>query len=117
MKIKKINPQRLTFLQIAVIVYTLAGVCGRLAGNYSFLSAGFILWFGLEFVVLGVYAILWQQIIKRVDLSIAYVNRSLAIVWSMLWAFLIFDESISDSNIIGVIIIVIGTLIVNSDNE
>lgn len=113
---KKLSLQMAIFLQAAVIIYTLAGVCGRFAGNHQFLSLGFILWFGCEFLILGVYAILWQQIIKRVDLSVAYVNRSLALIWSLLWAFLIFREEIRLSNIIGVIIIVIGTLIVNSDN-
>ncbi len=113
---KNLNPQMALFLQGAVIIYTLAGVCGKLASNHPMFSLGFILWFGCEFLVLGVYAILWQQIIKRVDLSIAYVNRSMAIIYSMLWAFLIFSEKIRPQNIIGVIIIVLGTLIVNSDN-
>ncbi len=116
MKQKKITVKMALILQAVVMIYTLAGVCAKNAGNYQFLSIGFIIWFGLEFLVLGVYAILWQQIIKRVDLSIAYTNRSLAIIWSMLWAFLFFKENIRPQNIIGVIIIVIGTLIVNSDN-
>ncbi len=115
---KKISLTMALFLQFAVIIYSFAGVCGKYAGNYEFLSLGFILWFGCEFLVLGIYAVLWQQIIKRVDLSVAYVNRSLALVWSMVWAFLLFrnESTISTANIIGVIIIVIGTLIVNSDN-
>lgn len=115
---KKLSLPMALFLQGAVIIYTLAGVCGKFAGNYDFLSLGFIIWFGCEFLVLGIYAVLWQQIIKRVDLSVAYVNRSLALVWSMVWAFLIFrsESTISLSNIIGVVIIVLGTLIVNSDN-
>jgi len=45
------------------------------------------------------YAIFWQQIIKRVDLSVAYANRSIAILWSMIWAALIFGEHISVQNI------------------
>lgn len=116
MSVKKISPQMALFLQGAVIIYTFAGVCGKLASNHQMLSFGFIGWFACEFLVLGVYAILWQQIIKRVDLSIAYVNRSLAIVWSMVWAVLFFGEEIVLKHIIGVIIIVAGTLIVNSDN-
>ena len=115
---KKISLPMALFLQFAVIIYTLAGVCGKFASNYDFFSLGWILWFGGEFAVLGIYAILWQQIIKRVDLSVAYVNRSLALVWSMVWAFLLFrsESTVSLSNIIGVLIIVSGTLIVNSDN-
>ncbi len=115
---KKLSLKMILFLQIAVIIYTFAGVFGKFAGQHQFLSLGFIFWFGCEFLVLGIYAVLWQQIIKRVDLSVAYVNRSLALVWSMLWAFLFFteDSQITASNLIGVAIIIIGTMIVNSDN-
>ena len=60
---------------------------GRQIGiGLSVLSPGFILWYGLEILILGIYAILWQQIIKRFDLSVAYANRSIALLWSMLWA-------------------------------
>ena len=64
---------------------------------------------------LCVYAILWQQIIKRVDLSIAYANRSIALLWSMLWAVLFFHETVTLKNIIGVIFVITGTMIVNRD--
>lgn len=62
---------------------------------------------------LGIYAIIWQQIIKRVDISIAYANKATNIFWSMMLASLFFKEQISIKNIIGVIIIFIGVLVVN----
>lgn len=115
---KKLSIKMLLLLQAVVVIYTFAGVCGKFAGNYPLLSLEFIFWFGGEVLILGIYAVLWQQIIKRVDLSIAYANRSIALIWSMLWAYLIFhDTEIGWQNIIGVIIIVIGTMIVNSDHE
>ena len=63
------------------------------------------------------YAILWQQIIKRFDLSVAYANRSIALLWSMIWAIILFHEKLTALNIIGAVIIIIGTMIVNGDRH
>ena len=104
----------LLILQIAVCLYTVSGIAAKLASNHDFLSMGFILCYGMEIVVLGIYAVIWQQIIKRVDISIAYANRSTAIFWSMLWASILFQERITWQNFIGVILIFIGTWVVNS---
>lgn len=106
----------LLILQGAVCLYTLSGIAAKLASNYDFLSLGFILCYGAEIAVLGVYAIIWQQIIKRVDISVAYANRALAIFWSMLWAFLLFKEQITLQNLLGVSLIFIGTWVVNSSD-
>ncbi len=108
--------QMLLFLQGAVCLYTLSGICAKFSSNYEFLSLGFIACYGLEILVLGIYALIWQQIIKRVDISVAYANRSLAIFWSMLWAGLLFHEQITIQNILGVVLIFIGTWVVNSSD-
>lgn len=115
-KTKKITVKQIVSLQAIVLIYTMSGIFSKLAAGQEFLSVGFIAFYGAEICVLGVYALLWQQIIKRVDLSIAYANRAMALIWSMLWAFLFFKNDITLQNIIGVIIVVIGTMIVNSDN-
>ena len=105
----------LIFLQFAVFLYALSGVAGKFASNYEFLSLGFVVCYGLEIIILGVYAIIWQQLIKKLDLSIAYTNKATAIFWSMVLSYLIFKERITVNNIIGVIIIFIGILMVNRD--
>ena len=103
-------------LQAAVCLYTISGIAAKLASNYAFLSTGFVLCYGAEIAVLGIYAIIWQQIIKRVDISIAYANRAMAIFWSMLWAFLLFKEQITVQNLVGVALIFVGTWVVNSSD-
>ncbi len=136
-KEKKLTLKLLIFLQAAVCIYTFSGIAAKFASRYE-LSAfftflkllfseglnkeiftmenlGFVVCYGCELLVLGVYAILWQQIIKRIDISTAYANRALAIFWSTLWAVLFFKESISLFNIIGIVIIVVGTWMVNKD--
>lgn len=107
----------LILLQLVIMVYTMSSVVAKFAAGYKFLSAGFIICYGIEICILGMYAIFWQQIIKRVDLSVAYANRSIAILWSMIWAALIFGEHISVQNIIGVILVIAGTMIVNKEGK
>ena len=115
-KNKRTSLKMLVIIQLAVCLYTVSGIAAKLASNYEFLSLGFILCYGLEIAVLGIYAIIWQQIIKRVDISIAYANRALAIFWSMLWAFLLFREQITVQNLLGVALIFIGTWVVDSSD-
>lgn len=112
---RRIGMGVLILLQAIVAVYTMSGVAAKFASQHEFLSVGFVLLYGIEIAILGVYAVLWQQIIKRIDLSVAYANRSLAILWSMIWAVFFFQETVSIKNIIGVVIVIIGTIIVNKD--
>lgn len=114
-KLTKAGIVNLILLQAIIVIYTLSGVVGKFASEYVFLSLKFILFYGLEILILGIYAILWQQIIKRFDLSIAYANRAIALLWSMVWAILFFGETITLKNMIGVIIVIAGTIIVNSE--
>ncbi len=102
-------------IQGAVCLYTLSGVAAKFASQYPFLSLGFCLCYGTEILILGIYAVLWQQIIKRVDISVAYANRALAIFWSMLWAALLFHETITLQNLLGVGLILAGTWMVNQN--
>ena len=112
---RKLSIRDILLLQIIVVIYTLSGVAGKFASGYGFLSPGFILCYGIEILILGVYAVLWQQIIKRFDLSIAYANRSIALLWSMIWAVLLFHERVTVKNLIGVAIVIAGTMIVNGE--
>ena len=105
---KKLTLLSVLAIQGAVIVYTGSGICSKMAGY---------LWLFLEVVCLGVYAVLWQQIIKRFDLSIAYCNRAFAVCWSFLWGVLLFGEHVKPLNIVGIVIVLAGILLVNQDAE
>ncbi len=105
------------FIQSAVAIYSFSGVASKLASQHPFLSPPFILYYGLEIACLGIYAIVWQQIVKRFDLSVAYVNRSLSLLWSLLWSVLLFRESITPFNLIGLVIIISGVILVNTSQE
>lgn len=114
---KKISPKLILALQLVVMLYTLSSVAAKMASGQAFLSQPFIVYYGVEILILGFYAIAWQQIIKRCDLSVAYANRSMAILWSLVWTVIFFHEALTVKNIIGVLIVFAGTMIVNSDGE
>lgn len=110
---KKIGIVDILQLQSAVIIYSLSTVAANLASKNAFLSLRYILFFGLEFVILGIYAIVWQQMIKKFQLSVAYANKALTLMWSMLWNFVIFSQGITPFKVVGVLLVVVGVIIMN----
>ena len=116
-KDKKKFIKNIIILQVIILIYTLSTVTAKFASNEEFLSLKFILFYVLEIFILGVYAILWQQIIKKFEISVAYANRAMSLLWSIVWAIVFFEEQITLKNVIGVIIVIAGTIIVNSEDE
>ena len=112
---KSLSLRTLLPLQGAVILYSCASLAAKLASAHPFLSAPFVLWLGAEFLILGIYAVCWQQIIKKVDISVAYANRAAAIVWTSIWAALLFHEHISLQNVLGIGILFAGIWMVHRD--
>lgn len=104
-------------LQAVVVIYTLASIFAKLASGEHFLGVKFLLFTGLELVVLFVYALLWQQVIKRTELSVAYANREMYLLWSLLWAVLFFHNKITVTNVIGCILVIAGTLVINGEER
>ncbi len=103
----------LVMLELSVVVYSLSTVAANMASKQEFLSFKYILFFGLDFCILGVYAILWQQVIKKFQLSIAYANKAVTLLWSMLWNFLIFSQGITPWKVAGVLMVMAGVVVMN----
>lgn len=112
MKIKNI-----ILLQLIVIIYTINGVIAKLSSGAELMSLKFIGFYVAIVAVLGIYAILWQQMIKRFELSIAYANRAMALLWSALWAAIFFHERLTVKNYIGIALVIAGTFVVNLDTK
>ena len=62
-------------------IYTTSGVFSKLASQQEFLSPGYIALLACTVGVLGIYAVLWQQIIKRMDVSLAYMFKGTGVVF------------------------------------
>lgn len=111
---RRIKLTDILLLQSAVIVYSLSTVAANLASKYDFLSMGYILFFSLEFLILAAYALIWQQMIKKFQLSVAYANKAMTLMWSMLWNFIIFSQGITPFKVVGVLLVVVGVVIMNT---
>lgn len=107
--------KNILLLQAVVIIYSISSVMAKFASIYSSNTVLFLLFFGLEFVLLAVYAVLWQQMIKKFELSVAYTNRAMAILWSMIWAVIFFHDEITVQNICGVLLVLAGIVVINTD--
>lgn len=64
--------------------------------------------------VLGIYAVLWQMILKRVPLSVAYPFRSLGVVYGLAIAGFAFHEPITWQNLLGGAIVMFGLFIMTT---
>ena len=70
---------------------------------------------GLEVVCLGVYAIIWQQVLKDFSLVTAMASKGVVVIINLIWSVLLFGETVTLYNIIGAVIIIFGIWMVSSD--
>ena len=116
---KKVALKDILLLQLAVGIYSINTVIGGFVGNSlnenGVMSVKTIGLLFFEVVVLGVYAILWQQLIGKFQLSIAYANKAMTLLWSLMWSIVLFHEDVTVYKIIGVIMVMAGTIILNTD--
>lgn len=101
----------LVALHVMLAVYSLSSVCAKLASGFEFLSLGFVACYGGMIALLGVYAIGWQQVIKRLPLTYAYANKAVTIVWGIVWGVLLFQEQVSSLKLLGALVVLVGVVL------
>lgn len=104
-------------LHILVFFMSLAGVLSKAASQQVFLSWPFLLLYAAEIFILFAYALLWQQVLKHIPLTVAFCNKSVGMIWSMLWGVFLFKETMTLQMIIGSAIVLVGVLLVVKSDE
>ena len=104
-------------MHFAFLVYTLYPLLGKFATRYEMLSLPFIALYCVVFGILFVYAVLWQQVLKKFPLTTAIANKSITIVWGMIFGLLFFGEQISPKMLIGAALILAGIFILSTEQE
>ena len=92
-------------------LYACEAICTKYASMHDFMSVHYILGIVGSIFILGIYAIVWQQILKRINLTDAYMFRGTSLIFVMLFSVLFFHEGFRLSNIIGIMIILTGTVL------
>jgi drug/metabolite transporter (DMT)-like permease len=99
------------------VLYACVTLFTKYASQQKFGSAAYCFGLAGAIGVMGAYAVCWQQILKRVELSTAYMFKGTSLIFVMLLAWILFSEQITLNNIIGACVIVIGiVLYAKTDN-
>ncbi len=105
-------------LHAILFMYSLSAVCSKKASEYEFLSPQFFMFYGIMLVIMLLYAVLWQQVLKKLPLTVAFANKAVTIIWGIIWGIVVFHEKmITLPKAIGAIIIIIGVLLVVTDKN
>ena len=117
-------------LQPVVLLYAAASMCSKWAAN-SF-SGGGAVWawwplpgvpprvlgiLGLMGVLLGLYAFVWQKVIARIPIAVAYANKSAYLAWTQLGALAVFGENVTPVNWLGLALVLAGVVVVNGRGD
>ena len=89
-------------LHALVLFYSLSALCS---------SPGWLLFYGAVILILGLYAVFWQQIIKRLPLSTAYMNKAATVVWGLVFGSVFFGERVSAPKLFGAALIIAGIVL------
>ena len=103
-----LNVKHSIVLLLVNLLYASTSLFSKYAAGQEFLSWQYCLGLCGAVAMMGVYAICWQQILKRIELSTAYMFKGTSLIFVMLLAFAIFGEAITLMNIIGAAVIVLG---------
>lgn len=115
MGLKQSIVKNYSILHIILLFYSINGIFSKLASKNQFLTFGFFFYYGLVLFNLLIYAILWQQILKKMPLTTAFSNKSVIVVWGMVWGAVLFKEKITITMIIGAVAILGGIYLIASD--
>ncbi|MCR5417492.1 MAG: transporter [Lachnospiraceae bacterium] len=98
------------WLQVGLFIFSLGGVCSKMAGRQDFLSFRFFLFYGLLILILFIYAIIWQQVLKKIPLTVAYACKGIGIFYGILWGVIVFGEELRANMLIGAVLVLIGSM-------
>lgn len=104
-------------MYVSFFVYSLSSIFSKIASRQDFLSIKYVLCFAAIVLILGIYAVLWQQILKKIELSVAMANKPIVLVLTLIWAKLFFNEEISIKVLIGIFLIFSGIVIISLNHR
>lgn len=105
----------LLVLHVLLFVYSFSGILSKKASSEPFLSLAFVLLYGGMLLVLAIYAVAWQQIVKRLPLTVAFANKAITVVWGIMWGALLFKEQVNAGMIVGAILVIAGIILYSTD--
>ncbi len=115
---QKTKPIWYLILHFLIAFMSFGGVLSKAASQQEFWSFPFIALYAAEVFVLFTYAIMWQQVLKHIPLTVAFCNKSVGMIWTTLWGVFLFHEGVPSLwQILGIVIVLIGVVLVVTADE
>ena len=102
-------------LQLGLICISFTPLISNYASSFPYNDNRFRASYCFILCLLFSYYYMWNYVLKKLPLSIAYSFRSTTIIWSLLWSYLFAGQTITATNIIGSIIIFSGILLIANE--
>lgn len=93
------------------LLYAMEPIAAKITSQQEWTTLLFWLGLGTIFGILGLYALLWQQLLKRIRLSVAYMFRGSTLIYVMVLSAIILGEAITIYNCVGAVMIVCGIIL------
>jgi len=106
----------ITSLLLVNLFYSTVGIATKYASMQVLFSLRYFIGLASAVLIIGVYAIWWQQIIKNVGISMAYMFRATCVIYVLVYSAFLFGEEISICNIAGAVIIITGIVLFIKSN-
>lgn len=98
-------------LLLVYLFYSTVSIATKFTSLQEFLSLRYFLGLSAVVAMLGVYAVIWQQVLKRIELTTAYMFKGISLIFVLMFSALIFNETITVWNIAGASLIVGGIVL------
>lgn len=109
---KQLSPHRtFLFLILVNVIYACTSIFTKMASCQEIMSWQWASWIIGAVGVMGVYALCWQQVLKRTELSTAYMFKGTSLIFVLIISALLFGEVITLNNVIGSAIIIAGIIL------
>ena len=105
---KAITYKQVLSLLAVFLLYSFEPIAAKYTSQQTLGSLSFWLGLGAVFGILGLYAILWQQLLKKIPLSTAYMFRGSTLIYVLILSAILLGDSITIFNCIGTGMIIAG---------
>ena len=108
-------------MQLCIFLFASSNVFFKFASNYmaqkGIFSKECIFSMIMGIVVLMIYAVFWQQLLKYYELNVANAIKTLYLLWGVFYAIVIFKEQYKLNNFIGLALIIFGIVLIVRKNK
>ncbi|OUO85833.1 transporter [Gordonibacter sp. An230] len=104
-------------LHVLLVFYSVAAIFSKLAAQHEAFSPLFCAFYLAALAVLAIYAVGWQQVLKRLPLTTAFANKAATVVWGMVWGVVVFGESLTPGKLAAAAFIVSGVVLFSSEGQ